>query len=218
MNSPRENAATTREQPLVRFGLRLANWSECWFPDPLVFALLGIVVAFVVGVLLHQSPAKLAIQGGKDFWCLVPFTMQMVMIIIGGYVVASTPIVYCAIRALAGIPKTPRRAVATIAHFSMLTFADLLGLEPDLQRTLRPRTRSSRERNGLPRCRRRPLLDASSAGHTEVEGQGHRRIWSPSVGRPRTGRVFRCWMFARYIPYVPRIKWNCTHSTTFGRS
>ena len=98
VNLARENAPTTREQPLVRFGLRLANWSERWFPDPLVFALLGIVVVFVVGLLLHQRPAQLAIQGGKNFWSLVPFTMQMVMIIIGGYVVASTPIVYCAIR------------------------------------------------------------------------------------------------------------------------
>jgi Short chain fatty acid transporter len=47
-----------------------------------------------------------------------PFTMQMVMIIIGGYVVASTPIVYRAIRALAEIPKTPRGAVAMVALFS----------------------------------------------------------------------------------------------------
>jgi short-chain fatty acids transporter len=117
----RRDSATTREPSLVRFGLWLANWSERWFPDPLVFALLGIVVVFVVGLLLHQSPAKLAIQGGKNFWSLVPFTMQMVMIIIGGYVVASTPIVYRAIQALAGIPKTPRGAVALIALFSMLT-------------------------------------------------------------------------------------------------
>jgi len=94
----RERSAT-QEQPLVRFGLGLANWSERWFPDPLIFALIGIVVVFIVGLLLHQSPAKLAIQGGKNFWTLVPFTMQMVMIIVGGYVVASTPIVYRAIRA-----------------------------------------------------------------------------------------------------------------------
>jgi short-chain fatty acids transporter len=113
--------AATKEQGLVRFGLGLANWSERWFPDPLVFALLGIVVVFVVGLLLHQSPAKLAIQGGKNFWTLVPFTMQMVMIIVGGYVVASTPLVYRAIRALSAIPKTPRQAVALVALFSMLT-------------------------------------------------------------------------------------------------
>jgi short-chain fatty acids transporter len=112
---------STQESRLARFGLGLANWSERWFPDPLVFALLGMVVVFLVGLALHQSPSKLAIQGGKSFWTLVPFTMQMVMIIIGGYVVASTPLVYRAIRALAGIPKTPRGAVAMIALFSMLT-------------------------------------------------------------------------------------------------
>jgi len=88
MDNPREKEAATREQPLVRFGLGLANWSERWFPDPLIFALIGIVVVFVVGLLLHQAPTKLAIQGGKNFWALVPFTMQMVMVIVGGYVVA----------------------------------------------------------------------------------------------------------------------------------
>jgi len=117
---PAEKQSATQEQGLVRFGLGLANWSERWFPDPLVFALLGIVVVFAAGLLLHQSPAKLAIQGGKNFWALVPFTMQMVMIIVGGYVVASTPVVYRVIRALAGIPKTPRGAVAMVALLSML--------------------------------------------------------------------------------------------------
>ena len=116
-----EKQAAVQEQGLVRFGLGLANWSERWFPDPLIFALLGIVVTFVAGLSLHQSPVQLAIQGGKNFWTLVPFTMQMVMIIVGGYVVASTPIVYRAIRALAGIPQTPRGAVAMVALFSMLT-------------------------------------------------------------------------------------------------
>src|SRR5579864_1886409 len=110
MHMQKVEQPATQENHLVRFGLGLANWSEKWFPDPLVFAFMGIVVVFLIGLLLHQSPAKLAIQGGKNFWTLVPFTMQMVMIIIGGYVVASTPIVYLAIRALAEIPKTPKSA------------------------------------------------------------------------------------------------------------
>ena len=109
------------ESGLARFGLRLAAWSERWFPDPLVFALLGIVFVFLTGLCLRQSPSQLAIQGGKNFWTLVPFTMQMVMIIIGGYVVATTPLVSRLIRALAGMPKTGRGAVALIALFSMLT-------------------------------------------------------------------------------------------------
>ena len=110
-----------REGSLVRCGLALANWSERWFPDPLIFALAGIVVVFIVGLFLHQSPAKMAVQGGKNFWTLVPFTMQMVMIIIGGYVVASTPLVNRLIKRLAEVPKTPRGAIAMVALFSMLT-------------------------------------------------------------------------------------------------
>ena len=109
------------EGTLVRCGLGLANWSERWFPDPLVFAFIGILVVFITGLLLRESPSKLALAGGKNFWSLVPFTMQMVMIIIGGYVVASTPLVYRAIRWLAGVPKSPRSAVALVALFSMLT-------------------------------------------------------------------------------------------------
>jgi short-chain fatty acids transporter len=43
------------------------------------------------------------------------------MIIVGGYVVASSPLVNRAIQALSGVPKTPRGAVAMVALFSMLT-------------------------------------------------------------------------------------------------
>ncbi len=109
------------ESGLARFGLGLAHWSERWFPDPLVFALLGIVFVFLTGLCLHESASKLAVQGVKNFWTLVPFTMQMVMIIIGGYVVATTPLVNRLIVALARLPKTGRGAIAMIALFSMLT-------------------------------------------------------------------------------------------------
>ena len=115
--SPREVA----EGRLARFGLTLAQWSERWFPDPLVFAFMGIVFVFLTGIALGEGATQLAIQGGRSFWALIPFTMQMVMIIIGGYVVASTPAVYGFIRWLAGIPKTPRSAIALVALFSMVT-------------------------------------------------------------------------------------------------
>src|SRR5579862_10029047 len=96
---PEKNSKS--EQGMVRIGLALSNWSERWFPDPLVFALVGIVVVFLIGVAAGEKPANLAVQGGKSFWSLIPFTMQMVMIIIGGYVVASTPLVQRGMRRLA---------------------------------------------------------------------------------------------------------------------
>ncbi|MGO9692083.1 MAG: short-chain fatty acid transporter [Syntrophobacteraceae bacterium] len=106
---------------LERFGLGLAGWSEKWFPDAWVFALLGIVFIFFFGIVIGESPLNLALAGGKQFWVLIPFTMQMAMIIIGGYVVASTPAVYWLIRKVALIPKNGKTAVAWIAFFSMLT-------------------------------------------------------------------------------------------------
>ena len=63
----------------------------------------------------------MAVVGGKGFWSLIPFTMQMAMIIIGGYVVASAPAVYWVIQRLASVPSTPSGAVAFVALFSMLT-------------------------------------------------------------------------------------------------
>jgi short-chain fatty acids transporter len=110
-----------KEGGLARFGLALAAWSEKWFPDAIVFALLGIIIVFGFGLLLGERPAKLALEGGKAFWVLIPFTMQMVMIIIGGYVVAATPAVYWVIQRLAEVPKTAKGAIAYVALFSMAT-------------------------------------------------------------------------------------------------
>jgi len=105
----------------TRLGLLLAAWSERWFPDPLIFALLGIVCVFCIGLLIGEKPSHLAIQGGMSFWALVPFTMQMAFTIVGGYVVASAPIVKRGMRWLAGRPKTPRSAIALVALCSMLS-------------------------------------------------------------------------------------------------
>lgn len=115
---------------LARIGVALSDWSERWFPDPLVFALAGIVAVFLIGVAAGEKPFDLAIQGGKGFWSLIPFTMQMVMIIIGGYVVAATPLVQRAMLRLAQVPRNPRQAVLLIAVFSELTALISWGMSP----------------------------------------------------------------------------------------
>lgn len=117
----RTTSKPQKEGGLERIGLALANWTEKWFPDALVFALLGIVIVFCFGLLLGESPSKIALAGGKTFWALIPFTMQMAMIIIGGFVVASSPAVYWCIQKLAGLPKTPKAAITLVAFFSMFT-------------------------------------------------------------------------------------------------
>ena len=106
---------------LVRLGVVLADWVEHWFPDPLVFALIAIVIVFVAGVSLGSSPGDMIKNFGNGFWELTTFTMQMAMIIIGGYVVASSPPIARVIRWLAAVPRSPRGAVGLIAFFATVT-------------------------------------------------------------------------------------------------
>jgi len=106
---------------VARIGMALADWSQRWFPDAFIFALSGLIVVFVAGSLMGIAIRDLIKYFGDGFWSLIPFTMQMAIIIIGGYVVATSPPVHRLIRWLAGIPRTPRAAVAFVAFFSMAT-------------------------------------------------------------------------------------------------
>jgi short-chain fatty acids transporter len=120
----RDTAQETGNDNLGKFarvGVRLADWSQKWFPDAFVFALGGLLIVFLAGLFAGVSPRNLVQYFGDGFWGLIPFTMQMVMIIIGGYVVATSPPVFKLIQALAKIPRTPRGAVAYVAFFSMAT-------------------------------------------------------------------------------------------------
>ena len=105
----------------ARLGMALADWSQKWFPDALVFALGGLIIVFISGLLVGVPAKDLVKYFGDGFWSLIPFTMQMAMIIIGGYVVATSAPVHGLIRRLASIPRTPRSAVAFVAFFSMAT-------------------------------------------------------------------------------------------------
>jgi short-chain fatty acids transporter len=105
----------------ARLGIGLADWSQKWFPDAFVFALVGLIIVFVAGLFAGVGIRNLVKYFGDGFWGLIPFTMQMAMIIIGGFVVATSPPVHKLIKKLAKVPSTPRGAVAFVVFFSMLT-------------------------------------------------------------------------------------------------
>ncbi|MDB6016960.1 MAG: short chain fatty acid transporter [Pedosphaera sp.] len=118
---PTLEARTSAPALLNRLGFILTDWAERWFPDAFVFALLATIIVFLAGCAAGSSVTDLVKYFGEGFWSLIPFTMQMVMIIVGGYVVASSPPVYRLIVWLAKIPATPRGAVAFVAFVSTST-------------------------------------------------------------------------------------------------
>lgn len=105
---------------IERIALRCCAWSERWIPDAYVFAALAVVVVALAALALGASPTAAARAFGDGFWSLIPFTMQMSFIIIGGYVVASSPPAARLIQRLASFPKSGRGAVCWVAIISML--------------------------------------------------------------------------------------------------
>jgi short-chain fatty acids transporter len=106
---------------LSRVAQRCCGWSERWFPDAFAFAVLAVVLVAAGAVLIGASPQAVAENFGSGFWSLIPFTMQMTFIIIGGYVVADSPPIEKLVRRLAALPTSGRGAVAWVALFGTLT-------------------------------------------------------------------------------------------------
>ncbi len=104
-----------------RLALRCAAFGERWFPDAWVFAVLGVVVVAAFALGFGATPRAAAEAFGGGFWSLVPFTMQMAFVVIGGYVLATAPPVARLVAALARFPRTGRGAVAFVALASMLS-------------------------------------------------------------------------------------------------
>src|SRR5688572_1889865 len=105
---------------LASVGLRLSDWFERWFPDAFALALAAVAVVFVAALASGSSFAETAQWFGAGFWDLVVFTMQMSMIVVTGYAVATSPPVYAVIRRLAAFPTNGRNAAAYVGLFSML--------------------------------------------------------------------------------------------------
>jgi short-chain fatty acids transporter len=111
---------TSTASTLASIGLRLSDWFERWFPDAFALALLAVAIVFAATVATGSSVTQAAQWFGAGFWDLVAFTMQMSMIILTGYAVATSAPVYAVIRRMASVPRTGPGAAAYVGLFSML--------------------------------------------------------------------------------------------------
>ena len=125
---------------LARLALRLTDWAERWIPDAYIFALVAtFLVAIAANLATPASIPQIVDAWGRGFWDLIPFTLQMSLIIMTGHVLASSPPMQRVIKTIASWPKSPRSAVALVTFFSLVTswfnwgfsliFAAMLALE-----------------------------------------------------------------------------------------
>lgn len=114
-----------QENLVERCARRATAWTERWMPDAFVFALgatlVVLVAAWAADPEMRRAPLRLVDAWGTGFWTLIPFTLQMVMMIIGGYVLASSPPVFRLIVRVASRPRTAKGAVLLVAVVAMST-------------------------------------------------------------------------------------------------
>ncbi|GGJ84680.1 short-chain fatty acid transporter [Pseudomonas matsuisoli] len=106
---------------LEKVAIRVSNWAERWFPDAFIFAAIAVVVV-ALATWSIGAPVRAVAQGfGDGFWSLIPFTMQMAVVAISGYVVAVSPPAAKLIDTMARMPKSARGAVVMIATVSLVS-------------------------------------------------------------------------------------------------
>ncbi|MCB0355355.1 MAG: short-chain fatty acid transporter [Bdellovibrionales bacterium] len=80
-------------------------------PDPLVIAILLSLCVTATAMFFTQSFTRPLHSWDQGFWKLLNFTLQMAMILLGGYIVATAPVVKKHLILLAEKIKTPRQAI-----------------------------------------------------------------------------------------------------------
>jgi short-chain fatty acids transporter len=107
---------------IARFALALTAWTERWVPDAFIFALLATFIVFAAALGATPSTTVQVVDAwGRGFWDLIPFTLQMSLVIITGHVLATSRPMGRAIRFLAGLTTAPRVAVAMVTFFALVT-------------------------------------------------------------------------------------------------
>jgi short-chain fatty acids transporter len=120
-----ETEGATRKRlpgaPLSRVAEALARVSMRWVPDSLSIACLLTLLALAMALTVGGASPREAVQAwGGGVWSLLAFSMQIVVVIFAGYVVAVSPVVTRCLEAVALAPRTPRQAVAFTAAASMI--------------------------------------------------------------------------------------------------
>ncbi len=102
---------------LTRGSVRLV---ERYLPDPYIFVLLLTFLAGLAAVLGEQrTPMEVVRWWGNGFWSLLTFAMQMLLVLLTGHMLASTPVVKRWLGRLASLAKSAGGAIILVTLVSL---------------------------------------------------------------------------------------------------
>ena len=92
-----------------------------WLPDAFIIAIVLTFVVLIGGVLGQgHTPAKMAQFWGDGVWNLLVFSMQVIITLVTGSVLAQTSVVKKGLRKLASLAKTPGQAIMLMTAIALI--------------------------------------------------------------------------------------------------
>lgn len=100
---------------LKRLSAICVNIMQKYLPDPFLFAAILTFVVFIMGIgIAHNTPLEMIKHWGNGFWNLLAFSMQMVLILVTGYTMASSPPIRRLLGNIACSLKNPGTAIVAV--------------------------------------------------------------------------------------------------------
>jgi len=104
-----------------KMGSYFSRWADKYMPDPFLFAILLTFLTLILGIIFTDNgPFSMLKHWNKGFWTLLTFSMQMCLILVTGYALATSKAIRRAIEALADIPKTGAGAATLVALVAII--------------------------------------------------------------------------------------------------
>ncbi|MBQ0219102.1 short-chain fatty acid transporter [Alcaligenes faecalis] len=102
---------------MTRGSVRLV---ERYLPDPYIFVILLTLIAGIAAMAFEQrSPMEIIQYWGNGFWGLLTFAMQMLLVLLTGHMLASTPLVKSWLRGLASLARSAGSAIILVTLVSL---------------------------------------------------------------------------------------------------
>lgn len=112
-------APRTSPGPIGRITGALDGFIQRWLPEPLVIVIGLTFLVFVLGLAAGSGPVEMVGYFGDGFWDLLEFAMQMALVLVTGFVLASTPLFGRGLGWLARRARTPGQAIVLVTLVSL---------------------------------------------------------------------------------------------------
>ncbi|BAC14505.1 short-chain fatty acids transporter [Oceanobacillus iheyensis HTE831] len=92
-----------------------------YLPDAFLFAIILTIIVFFIGLLFPDNgPLEMVQFWGNGFWGLLEFAMQMSLVVITGYILASTNVVKRFLSRLSKLANTPAQAIILVTFIALI--------------------------------------------------------------------------------------------------